>query len=84
MFYVYFLRCNDNTLYCGYTNNLEKRFLAHNTKKGARYTKSRTPLELVYFEEFKDRKDAMKREYCLKQLSRFEKEEIIKKNPYFV
>jgi len=80
--YVYILRCADNTLYTGWTNDLGKRIKAHNSGKGAKYTKARKPLELIYFEEYKTKKEAMKREYEIKQLARSKKEELIKiKNP---
>lgn len=61
--YVYFLRCSDGTLYCGYTNNLEKRISAHNEGKGAKYTKTRLPVSLVYYEEFDNKVEAMSREW---------------------
>ena len=73
MNYVYILRCNDNSLYTGWTNNLEKRLKTHLAGKGAKYTKARLPVELVYYEEFEDKIEAMKREYEIKQLSRKEK-----------
>ena len=77
MNYVYILKCSDDSLYTGWTNNLEKRFKAHSTGKGAKYTKARLPVELVYYEEFEDKIDAMKREYEIKQLKRKEKLELI-------
>lgn len=77
MNYVYILKCSDNTLYTGWTTNLEKRLKVHNTRKGAKYTRVRLPVEIVYFEEFEDKKDAMKREYAIKQLSRQEKLKLI-------
>lgn len=73
MNYVYILKCNDDSLYTGWTNNLEKRIKAHSTGKGAKYTKARLPIKLVYFEEFEDKIEAMKREYAIKQLKRREK-----------
>lgn len=79
MNYVYIIRCKDNSLYTGWTNNLEKRFNDHNNGKGAKYTKGRGPLELVYYETFQDKRDAMKREYEIKKLSKGEKEKLIKK-----
>ena len=79
MNYVYILRCNDDSLYTGWTNNLEKRIKAHSEGKGAKYTKARLPVELVYFEEFEDKIEAMKREYAIKQLKRNEKLMLIKK-----
>lgn len=78
MNYTYIVRCSDGTLYTGWTNNLEKRIKAHNDKKGAKYTKTRTPVELVYYEEFETKEEAMSREYAIKHLSRKAKEELIK------
>lgn len=78
MNYVYILRCGDDSLYTGWTNNLEKRVNLHSKGKGAKYTKARLPVELVYFEEFEDKIEAMKREYEIKQLKRKEKLELIK------
>lgn len=77
MNYVYILKCSDNTLYTGWTTSLEKRLKAHNSGKGAKYTKPRLPVKIVYFEEFEDKKEAMKREYAIKQLSREEKLNLI-------
>ena len=77
MNYVYILRCNDDSLYTGWTNNLEKRIKAHSDGKGAKYTRARVPVELVYFEVFEDKIEAMKREYAIKQLKRKEKLELI-------
>ena len=79
MNYVYILRCNDDSLYTGWTNNLDKRIKAHSNGKGAKYTKARLPVELVYFEEYEDKIEAMRREYAIKQLSRKEKLMLIKK-----
>lgn len=78
MNYTYILKCNDNTLYTGWTNNLEKRIEAHNAGSGAKYTKPRRPVELVYFETFETKEEAMKREYAIKQMKRSEKEKLIK------
>lgn len=79
MNYVYILRCNDDSLYTGWTNNLEKRVKAHSNGKGAKYTKARLPVELVYFEEYENKVEAMRREYVIKQLKRKEKLMLIKK-----
>ena len=68
--YTYIVKCSDETLYTGWTNNLKKRLEAHNSGKGAKYTKNRRPVELVYFEEYDTKQEAMKREYAIKQLSR--------------
>ncbi len=78
MCYVYILKCSDNTLYTGWTNNIEKRIKAHLEGKGAKYTRSRLPVELVYVEEYTDKISAQKREYAIKQMTRGEKLELIK------
>lgn len=78
MHYTYMLKCKDNTYYTGYTNDLEKRLKAHNEGKGAKYTKGRGPMELVYYEEYEDKTSAMRREWEIKQLSRSEKESMQK------
>ncbi|WP_194191759.1 GIY-YIG nuclease family protein [Clostridium chrysemydis] len=77
MNYVYILKCNDGSLYTGWTNNLEKRFKAHSEGRGAKYTKGRGPLELVYYEEFEEKNDAMKREYAIKKMTKAQKNNII-------
>lgn len=77
MNYTYILRCADDTYYTGWTNHLEERVKAHNTGKGAKYTKCRTPVELVYFEEFETKEEAMRREFAIKQLTRKQKETLI-------
>ena len=74
------LKCSDGTLYTGWTNDLEKRVEAHNSGKGAKYTKARRPVELAYYEEFETKEQAMKREYAIKQLGRKEKKELIAGN----
>lgn len=81
MNYTYILKCKDDSLYTGWTNDLKKRITSHNAGKGAKYTKARGPVELVYYEEFQTREEAMKREYAIKQLSRKEKEALIKTRP---
>lgn len=78
MEYVYIVKCNDGTLYTGYTNNLEKRIRAHNNKKGAKYTKGRLPVKLVYFEKYNSKKEALHREYIIKKMTRTNKLELIK------
>ena len=77
MNYTYMLKCSDGTLYTGWTNDLEKRVEAHNSGKGAKYTKARRPVELAYYEEFETKEQAMKREYAIKQLGRKEKQKLI-------
>lgn len=77
MHYTYILKCKDNTYYTGYTTDLEKRMKAHNEGKGAKYTKGRGPVELIYFEEYEDKHIAMRREWEIKQLTRKEKETLL-------
>lgn len=77
MNYTYVVTCRDGSLYTGWTNDLEKRIKAHNEGKGAKYTKSRRPVILSYYEEYETREMAMKREYEIKHLSRQKKLELI-------
>lgn len=69
----YLLRCVDGTLYCGITNDLDKRLAAHNAGEGAKYTRGRTPVTIVYFETCADKSIALKREMEIKALPRSEK-----------
>jgi len=78
-YYVYLLKCRDNTLYCGYTTDLERRVKTHNSGDGAKYTKSRLPVELVYFEEYDTKSEALKRECAVKTLTREQKLALIQK-----
>lgn len=73
MFFVYILRCNDNTLYTGWTTDLNKRLKCHNSGKGAKYTRCRLPVEIVHYENLPDKSSALKRECEIKKLSRAEK-----------
>ena len=75
---LYILRCGDGTLYTGISTDVEKRFAVHSSGKGAKYTRGRGPLELVYWEECGDHSAALKREVEIKKLSREEKEKQIK------
>ena len=77
MNYTYLLECADQTLYCGWTNDLEKRVKAHNAGQGAKYTKTRRPVTLVYYEEFETKEEAMRREAAIKKLARKEKLRLI-------
>lgn len=77
MNYTYLLRCCDGSLYCGWTSHLEERLKAHNQGKGAKYTRSRRPVELIYYEEFPTKEQAMSREYAIKQLTRTQKLKLI-------
>ncbi len=81
-FYVYILECSDKTFYIGKTKNISMRLRAHNglANGGAKYTRSRRPVFLVYFEKVKGPSEALKREYSLKQLTREEKRELITVN----
>lgn len=76
-YFVYLLKCSDNTLYCGSTNDLHKRLDMHNNHKGAKYTKGRTPVKLVYKEELNSKSLALKREHEIKKLSRLKKMQLI-------
>ena len=78
MNYVYILECADKTLYCGWTNDLEKRIAAHNSGNGAKYTKPRRPVKLLYYEEFENKNDALKRECAIKKLTKAKKLKLIK------
>ena len=75
--YAYMVECSDGTLYTGYTNDLEKRIKAHNSGKGAKYTRSRLPVTLVYFEEYETKELAQSREWHIKRLTRAKKLELI-------
>ena len=77
MNYTYIVECSDGSLYTGWTNDLEKRIKAHNDGKGAKYTKSRRPVVLAYYEEFQTREEAMRREWEIKQMSRQKKMSMI-------
>lgn len=79
-YYTYIVKCSDNTLYTGYTTDIKRRINAHNKKKGAKYTKTRTPVELYYFEEFTDKSSAMKKEYAIKQFDRRRKLQYAEEN----
>lgn len=80
IWYLYILRCKDNTLYTGITTNVEKRLQQHRSGKGAKYTRGRAPLELVYQQVCKDHTEALKREAFVKKLTRKDKEALILKN----
>ena len=77
MNYVYMLRCRDGSLYTGWTNDLVKRLKAHNSGSSSKYTRTRLPAELVYFEEWESKEAAMSREWHIKRLSREEKLKLI-------
>lgn len=77
VWYLYILRCRDGSLYTGITTDVDKRFLAHSEGRGAKYTRGRAPLELVYREECGSHSDALKRELQIKVLTKAEKESLI-------
>ena len=76
-YFCYLLECSDGSFYCGWTVNLEKRLGCHNRGKGARYTRSRLPVKLVYYEEIPDRSSAMSRERKLKRFRHSKKQKLI-------
>lgn len=76
-YYVYILKCGDGTFYTGWTNDLEARLNAHREGRGAKYTRGRRPLELVYSEELPSKSEAAKREYQIKRMTRQQKELLI-------
>lgn len=76
-YYVYMLRCADGTLYTGYTDDPQRREQVHNSGKGAKYTRARLPVELVYWEECPDKSAALRREYAIKQMTRAQKLKLI-------
>lgn len=80
MNYVYIVECSDGTFYTGWTNNLEKRISMHSQGCGAKYTRGRGPVKLIYYEKFQDKKEAMRREYEIKRLTRKEKLVLISDN----
>ena len=77
MCYVYMMECSDGSLYTGWTTNLEKRLKTHNSGRGAKYTRSRLPVKLVYYEEVKNRSHALRREKEIKKLTRLKKLELL-------
>ncbi len=76
-YYVYILQTVDNTLYCGFTDDVEKRFEAHKNGEGAKYTRSHKPLKIVYTQRYETKSEAMKEEYRIKKLSRQDKIKLI-------
>lgn len=76
-YYTYILLIENNSLYCGYTDNVQKRFNAHLEGKGAKYTRAHKPIKIVYVKEFDTKSEAMKEEYRIKRLSRKEKLSLI-------
>lgn len=82
MNYTYMVECADGTLYTGWTTDVQKRVKAHNEEKtGAKYTKAKRPVKLVYYEGYETKEEAMRREYAIKQLTRKQKLELIHLDP---
>ena len=77
MHFVYIIECSDGTYYTGYTTDVKRRIIEHNSGDGAKYTRGKTPVELLYQEKFSSRSEAMQREYEIKQLNRNQKEKLI-------
>ena len=77
MCYTYILECADGSLYCGWTDDIDRRVAAHNAGKGAKYTRSRLPVRLVWHEEFATKEEAMSREWHIKKLTRAQKLKLI-------
>ena len=76
--YVYILRCKDDSLYTGWCVDLQKRLALHNSGKGAKYTRSKRPCKLVYYEEISNKSEALKREIAIKKLSKAKKEDLVR------
>ena len=77
--YVYILECSDGSWYTGWTNDLEHRVKTHNSGQGAKYTRSRLPVRLIYSEEYETAAQARRREYAIKQLTRAQKEKLVER-----
>lgn len=77
MNYTYIVRCSDGSLYTGWTNDLRKRLRCHNNGTGAKYTKTRRPVVLVYYETYQTKEEAMRREYAIKKMKRSQKEKLL-------
>lgn len=77
MNYVYIMQCSDGTLYTGWTTDIEKRLITHNSGKGAKYTRSRLPVKLVYKEQLATKSEALKRELAIKKMTKLQKSALI-------
>ena len=80
MNYTYIVRCADGTLYTGWTNDIEKRLQAHNSGGGAKYTRSRLPVSLVYYESYETKEEAMSREWHIKRMTHTQKTKLFSDN----
>ncbi len=83
-YYVYMLRCNDGSLYCGYTPDPQKRLILHNKGTASRYTRARLPVKMVFLMEFESKSEALKTEHTIKKLTKQEKEALVTENPFSV
>jgi putative endonuclease len=77
MYYLYILKCSDNSLYTGITNNLEKRLEVHKSGKGSKYVRAKLPFQLVYSEELETKSLALKREFEIKKMTKLEKMKLV-------
>lgn len=78
MYFIYILRCSDNSLYCGQTKDIKRRIQEHNSSDSiSKYTRSRRPVKLVYTEEYQTINDALKREFEIKKMTKIQKERLI-------
>lgn len=77
-YYIYVIRCSDNSLYTGYTNDVNRRFRLHEEGKGAKYTRGRAPLKLEYVEGYETKSEALKAEYAFKKLTKHQKERFLR------
>lgn len=77
VYYTYMVLCRDHSLYTGYTDDLVRRIRVHNSGKGAKYTRSRLPVQLVYWEKYSNKRQAMQREYAIKQWTRKQKLQLL-------
>ena len=83
MYFIYILRCSDNSLYCGQTNNLKRRIQEHNSDDSkSKYTRARRLVKLVYFEKYKTINEVLKREFEIKKMTKIQKEKLVSKNLY--
>ena len=80
LYYIYMLRCKDGSIYTGYTDNIYKRIEKHRSGKGAKYTRGRGPFELVHYESFLTKEEAMQREAAIKKLTKEDKLKLIERD----
>ena len=78
--FVYLLRCNDDSIYCGYTSNIKNRLKVHNSGRGSKYVRARRPAKLVYFEKLSTKSAGLKREHAIKRLPKKKKELLVESN----